>query len=181
LRAPILAALAVCAVPCLARASQDKPYDVHPPPTLAWILTQAIPSPEVGFGGFSAAAGLRWQLTPVLYSWGLYRKLSPWRTFVVEPLTRQSGSLELFVSPEYLSARTDEWLVRLGLHATFPVLERGEKLAVTIGAGMCLGGESSAEIEAGFSAFFGVLGLFLSYAPRVSLAPATLTLRVRWF
>jgi hypothetical protein len=163
-------------------ASATEPKDTHPPPTLFWMLTQAIPSPEVGVGGTSPAGGLRWQLTPLLYSFGIYRKLSPWRTFVVEPLTRQSGSVELFVSPEFLAAtRTNEWLVRIGIHTTFPLLERGEKLAVTFGAGACLGAESSAEIEAGVSIFFGTFGLFLAYAPRVSLAPATVMLRIRWF
>jgi hypothetical protein len=163
-------------------ASATEPKDRHPPPTLFWMLAQGIPSPEVGVGGQSPAAGLRWQLTPLLYSFGMYRKLSPWRTFVVEPLTRQSGSIELFVSPEFLSATaTNEWLVRTGVHATFPLLERGEKLALTLGAGACLGAESSAEIEAGVSVFFGTFGLFVAYAPRVSLAPATVMLRIRWF
>jgi hypothetical protein len=171
----------IALLPARATGSVDEPYDKHPPPTLLWMLTQVIPSPEVGFGGAQPAAGLRWQLTPLLYSFGIYRKLSPWRTFVVEPLTRQSGSIELFVSPEYLASRTDDWLVRVGVHATFPLRERGEQLAVTIGAGICLGTESSAEIEAGVSVFAGTFGLFFAYAPRVSLAPATLTLRVRWF
>lgn len=165
----------------LAHASATAPRDVHPPPTIWWMLVQTIPSPEVGIGGVAPAAGLRWQLTPLLYSFGMYRKLSPWRTFVVEPLTRQSGSLGLFFSPEYLTARTSEWLVRTGIQATFPLRERGEKLAVTIGAGIVFGAETSAEIEAGVSVFFGTLGLFVSYAPRVTLAPATIMLRVRSF
>ena len=155
--------------------------DKHPPPTIFWMVAQGIPSPEIGVGGASPAAGLRWQLTPLLYSFGLYRKLSPWRTFVVEPLTRQSGSVELFFSPEFLSARTTEWIARTGVHATFPLLERGEKLALTIGAGACFGSVTSADFEAGVSILFGAFGLFFSYAPRVTLAPATLALRVRLF
>jgi len=155
--------------------------DKHPPPTIYWMLAQGVPSPEVGVGGASPAAGLRWQLTPLLYSFGIYRKLSPWRTFVVEPLTRQSGSLEVFFSPEFLSARTNEWIARTGVHVTLPLLERGEKLAVTLGAGVCFGAETSADFEGGVSILFGALGLFFSYAPRVSLAPATLSLRVRLF
>jgi len=166
-----------------ALASADVPYDPHPPPTLAWTLAQLVPSPEVGVGGPHVAGGMRWQLTPLLYSFGMYRKLSPWRAFVVEPLTRQSGSVELFFSPEYLSAPGggDEWLARMGVHATFPVLERGEKLAFTLGAGAHLGAETGAVFEAGVSVFAGVAGLFFSYAPRLTIAPATLMLRVRIF
>src|SRR5689334_10224774 len=115
----------------LVRASESAPYDKHPPPTLLWMLAQTVPSPELGAGGPSPVFGLRWQITPLLYSFGIYRKLSPWRLFVVEPLTRQSGSIELFVSPEFLAG---DWLARVGVHATFPVLERGEKLAFTIGS-----------------------------------------------
>jgi hypothetical protein len=165
----------------LAEAIARPVTDKHPPPTIWWMLAQGVPSPEVGVGGVSPAAGLRWQLTPLLYSWGLYRKLSPWRTFVVEPLTRQSGSVELFFSPEFLSARTSEWIARTGVHATFPLLERGEKLALTLGAGVCFGSETSADFEGGVSIFFGAFGLFFSYAPRVTLAPATLALRIRLF
>ncbi len=145
------------------------------------MLAQGVPSPEVGVGGVSPAAGLRWQLTPLLYSFGLYRKVSPWRTFVVEPLARQSGSIELFFSPEFLAARTNEWIARTGVHTTFPLLERGEKLAITIGAGVCFGSETSADFEGGVSILAGTIGLFLSYAPRVTLAPATLALRLRIF
>lgn len=145
------------------------------------MIVQTIPSPELGIGGASPAAGMRWQLTPLLYSFGMYRKLSPWRTFVVEPLTRQSGSIEIFFSPEFISARTTEWIARTGVHATFPLRERGEKLALTIGAGVCFGAETSADFEAGVSIIAGALGLFFSYAPRVTLAPATIALRVRWF
>jgi hypothetical protein len=177
----------------LAEALAPPIRDKHPPPTIYWMLAQGVPSPEVGVGGVSPAAGLRWQLTPLLYSFGLYRKLSPWRTFVVEPLTRQSGSVELFFSPEFLTARTNEWIARTGVHATFPLLERGEKLAITLGAGVCFGASSafarpafggyaaSADFEGGVSVLFGTFGLFFSYAPRVTLAPATLSLRVRLF
>jgi hypothetical protein len=179
LRAHVL--LAVFLGSATASASASEPRDVHPPPTLFWIFAQTIPSPEVAFGGASPGAGLRWQLTPLLYSWGMYRKLSPWRTMVVEPLTRQSGSLELFVSPEFISTNHAEWLMRVGVHATFPIRERGEKLAFTLGAGAVFGAESSAEIEAGVTVFFGTFGLFVAYAPRVTLAPATVMFRVRSF
>ncbi len=166
-----------------AMASAEAPYDKHPPPTLYWMIAQFVPSPELGFGGRYAVAGMRWQLTPLLYSFGIYRKLSPWRFFVTEPLTRVSGSLELFVSPEYLTApaASNEWITRVGVHANFPLLERGERLALTLGSGLHWGAESGAFFEGGLSAFSGVFGLFFSYSPLLKLAPAIVTLRVRVF
>lgn len=166
-----------------AHASAEAPYDKHPPPTLYWMIAQFVPSPELGFGNRYAVAGMRWQLTPLLYSFGIYRKLSPWRVFVTEPLTRVSGSLELFVAPEYLTAPagSNEWITRVGVHANFPLLERGERLGLTFGAGMHWGAESGAFFEGGFTAFSGVFGLFFSYSPYLSLAPAIVTLRVRAF
>src|SRR5262245_13098391 len=78
--------------------------------TLAWLLTQLIPSPELAVGDDGARFGLRWQVVPLAYSFGIDRRLSPFRAFVVEPLVRSSGSLELFVAPEYLAI--DEKLSR---------------------------------------------------------------------
>src|SRR3954468_16143209 len=66
-------------------------------PTLPWVMTQLLPSPEVVVGQGTARLGLRWQITPFLYSWGIHRKLSPFRGLVAEPNVRQSGSVEVFL------------------------------------------------------------------------------------
>lgn len=73
-----------------------------PLPDAAWAITQLVPSPEIAVGGEERGAqvGLRWQVTPVLYSFGVNRRKSPWRAFIAEPMVRQGGSVEAYVSPD---------------------------------------------------------------------------------
>jgi hypothetical protein len=170
------------------------PMDASPPPmepdvtiTIPWVATQLIPSPEVAYGHDVARFGMRWQVTPVLFSWGIHRGLSPWRFFVAEPYVRQSGSVELFVTPEYLaygSAFADGWLLRTGVRSYFPLVEHGEYLSVSMGASSFLfDGHWGAAYEVGAYALFGVVGVQLTVAPTASAAPiATIaTLRFRYF
>jgi hypothetical protein len=155
--------------------------------TVPWLATQLIPSPELAVGDGVGRFGMRWQVTPLLYSWGIHRGLSPWRTFVAEPYVRQSGSVELYVSPEYFvygSSFGDGWLARVGTRAYFPLVEHGEYLSVSVGASsFVFDGKAGAAFEAGAYILFGVVGLQLTYSPTPVAAPiATIaTVRVRYF
>ncbi len=121
------------ALPASAHATEP---DIHP--TLLWFVTQIVPSPQwtlVEHDGLRF--GLRWQATPVLYSFGINRKLSPWRWFIVEPYVRQSGSVELFVSPEYVNLDYigyAPWLLRTGVRGYLPLWQHGEYLSASGGA-----------------------------------------------
>lgn len=159
-------------------------------PTLAWGLTQLLPSPEIIAGQGGARFGLRWQVTPLLYSWGINRKLNPWRGLVVEPNVRHSGSIELFLSPEFV-ARTadlggdfwDKWLVRPGLRAYFPLVERGDYLSMSVGTSFArFAHRSSIAYEGGIYALFGLFGLQVTYSP-LPHDPLELitTFRIRYF
>jgi hypothetical protein len=153
--------------------------------TVPWLATQLVPSPEVAAGDGRARAGLGWQMTPLLYSWGIHRGLSPWRFFVVEPFVRQSGSVEVFVTPEYLwygSTFADGWLLRTGVRSYFPLIEHGEYLSVSVGAsGFTLAGRSGAAYEAGAYVLFGVVGLQVTLSPSSGPVAAITTLRLRYF
>lgn len=154
-------------------------------PTLSWFATQLIPSPELAIGDDGAAFGLRWQLVPLLYSFGIDRRLSPFRAFVVEPLVRTSGSIELFVSPEYL-AIDDEFArrfgYRVGVRAHFPLLERGDYLSFSLGtAYVRFAGREAASYQFGVYLLFGFLGLEQSFVPALSDARWIGTLNVRFF
>jgi hypothetical protein len=157
-----------------------------PAPTLIWAATQIIPSPGMHVIRHDAYFTLRWQITPLLYSFGVRRQVNPWRLLLAEPLVRQGGSIELFVSPEYTAypgAIIDKWGIRSGVRSYFPILERGEQLSVSVGAShLYFHGQHSTGFEAGAYVLFGFLGLQMTYSPNLLGAEAWMTsLRIRYF
>jgi hypothetical protein len=150
--------------------------------TLEWAIWQLVPSPELAVGDDGARFGLAWQLTPLAYSFGIDRRLSPWRAFIVEPVVRHSGSVELFFSPEYLARDGERLGFRTGLRAYFGVLHRGDYLSVSLGSAyMRFGASDAVAYEGGAYVLFGMLGLQMTYAPALSDAAFISTLRVRFF
>jgi len=153
--------------------------------TWLWAATQFAPSPQWSIPeSGSSTFGFRWQLTPLLYSWGMNRRVSPWRSFVVEPLTRNNGSAELFLSPEYLPLPGSEtqWLWRGGIRATFPLVEYGDYLSGSLATSYYrFGSESGVSYEAGLYMFFGILGAQVTWSPDLTIAPWTFTIRIRYF
>jgi hypothetical protein len=164
-------------------AATVKEPSVHP--TLPWAITQLIPSPGVAVGEAGARFGLTWQVTPLLYSFGIDPRLSPWRFFVVEPIVRHGGSIELYASPEYLvlgDSFRDRWGYRVGTRAYFPLVERGDYLSVSLGNSYFRFPEQDgASYEAGAYILFGYLGAVFTYSPGFDTATYMSTLRVRAF
>jgi len=152
---------------------------------LLWSLAQIVPSPEVAYGEATARFGLRWQVTPLLYSFGIYRQAWRWRAFVVEPFVRQSGSVELFLGPEYLvqgRGLADGWLWRIGARSYFPIIERGESLSVSVGTSYSeLAGHRGVAYEAGVYTLFGLVGAQITWSPTGGEATTIATLRLRYF
>lgn len=166
-------------------AEVDRVLDPEVTPSLEWALWQLVPSPQLGFGGDEARFGLRWQVTPLLYSFALDSRLDRWRWLVAEPLVRHSGSLELFVSPEYLALRgglRDRFGLRGGLRAYFGLIGRGDYLSASLGAAYFRFPErDGVSFEAGAYILFGSLGLVLTHSPGFEPAPWLATLRLRYF
>ena len=164
-------------------------FDVTEPkvyPSSLWISSQFIPSPElISVKDDRLRFGLRWQLTPLLYSFGINRKLNPWRYFVVEPLVRQNGSIELFFTPEWLNVTNKfktNWLFRGGIRAYFPLYRRGEYLSGSLAASCYnFNGDQGISYEAGIYLFFGILGFQVTYSPEMKTSPWIFTLRLRYF
>jgi hypothetical protein len=176
-RAPVPGLSSPRVEPYLARENQVAPG-------LVWLLTQAVPSPELLVGTEGARFGMRWQVTPLLYSFGMHRRLSPWRSVVVEPIARHAGSVEFFLSPEWIVYQGGTLLFDAGVRTTLPVLHRGEYLSVSLGvAHTRFDGHSAVRYEGGVYALFGILGVAVSVSPTKELAPfsTAFTLRVRYF
>jgi len=153
-------------------------------PSLEWAIWQLIPSPQLGVGD-GARFGLRWQVTPLLYSFATDERLDRWRWLVAEPIVRQSGSIELFASPEYLALDGGigaRFGLRGGLRAYFGLLGRGDNLSASLGASYFHFRDASGfSAEAGAYVLFGSLGVVLTYSPTFDAAPWLVTLRLRYF
>ena len=163
------------------KTTEPKPY-----PTLLWISAQLIPSPELIFrksGG--PRLGLRWQITPLLYSFGINKRVNPWRCLIVEPIVRQNGSIELFFTPEWINLTeqfSTNWLFRGGLRLYFPLYRYGEYLSGSLATSYYnYNGQQGLSYEGGIYIFFGILGLQATYSPDMTEAPWILTLRLRYF
>jgi hypothetical protein len=124
-------------------------------------------------------------LTPFLYSFGVDRRLSPFRAFVVEPLLRTSGSVEWFVAPEYLAfdaTAAERFGFRTGVRAYFPLLEKGDYLSVSLGTAYArYGVGDSVSYQVGAYALFGFLGFEQSFLPALDAARWVSTLNLRFF
>lgn len=175
----------------------DTQLTFHSPviyPTFAWAVTQLVPSPELAIGrqrhidvdgsvdsSPSTAFGLRWQVTPVLWSFGVHRSQSRWRYLVVDPIARQSGSLELSTSIEYIGGHVDRLLVRPGLRVYLPVAHRGEYLSVSLGTSAYRYDGLRVAYDVGAYILAGMLGFQVTVAPTHDPLAAIATIRLRYF
>lgn len=175
-----------------ALAQPDRGYVYATPqayPSLAWFIVQLIPSPEVAVGRRSApdarieaAFGLRWQVTPLLWSWGTNRHASRWRSFVVDPLARHSGSLELTGTVEYFFGTVERAIVRPGVRAYFPLVQRGEYLSMSIGTSTYAYDERMrVAYDVGAYVLWGLFGVQATIAPENGPLTAIGTFRIRYF
>jgi hypothetical protein len=131
----------------------------------------------------SSGLALGWRVTPLLWALRLPPSAPPLRAFVVDPLARVSGSIELAVQPLWLPVGDlHELGVALGGHATVPLLQKGEALAAWAGVSMLsVNGQNTPLYEAGLTTAFGILGLTAAHAPGLAGGTTLVGLRVRYF
>jgi hypothetical protein len=151
--------------------------------TGVWTLTQLVPSPMLVAGEEHIGFGMRWQVTPLLYSFGISER--PFRSFMVSPIARNAGSIELHISPEWSCCAPRDrfsWLVRVGLRLYLPLIEHGEILSWSIGSSYYFaadGGGIAADV--GLYTLFGVLGLTVTVSPWLSRREVITALNLRYF
>jgi len=140
---------------------------------VSWALFQAVPSPVLynDSGGAERAlrAGLRWQIIPVNYSFSANRFVSKAQFFIINPVRRFAGSMELFLQPEVVltefdHSRLKRFWVSAGFRVIIPVVNYGELLSGSLGIKANLqgaqqgGAENFFGLEAGFY-LYGMLGV----------------------
>jgi hypothetical protein len=143
-----------------------------------WMLVQAIPSPTFAEDRNSTDTrlkfGLEWQVIPLSVSFGANEYVSPLSSFFIRPVKRFSGSAEIFFQPalavgDYKYAQLNKFSYKTGARLVLPVSQKGEYLAVSLGAGYYsqkkIGGELNDGVtyEAGLYTMFGMLGLKFNY------------------
>ena len=98
---------------------------------------------------------------------------------------RQSGSVELYLTPEAITSGGSLGpgaVLRTGVRAYFPLLQHGETLSVSAGASQFFyDGQSNVGYEAGIYTLFGVVGLQVTVSPLFSPLATIATLRLRYF
>jgi len=134
---------------------------------MSWALFQAIPSPVVyddsGGSECTVKAGLRWQIIPVNYSFSANRFVSNVQFFMINPVRRFAGSLELFLQPEVVltdfdHSRLKRFWVSAGFRVIIPVWNYGELLSGSLGVKANLQGAQ----QGGAENFFGLeAGIYL--------------------
>lgn len=143
-----------------------------------WTLTQLVPSPsfydENNSTGSRLQFGLKWNITPVNYSFNANRLVSPVQFFKVNPMRRYGGSLELFVQPEWMMSGSQysglkRFSMSPGIKAYVPLVEYGEYLAGSLGIKYTLRKNNKndfhnyAGLEFGIYSFFGIAGFTFTY------------------
>ncbi len=173
---------------CLTLASQAtaREEDGPVPPVFAgvvWVATQLVPSPLLAYGSGAVHGGVRWQVTPLSLSFGVAAR--PVRAFLVAPIARYSGSLELLFSPEWIGGAAENstgWVARFGTRLYLPVVGKGESFAWSVGGSYyrAAGGDGFAA-ELGAYWLFGVFGLTATVAPTMTQREIITAFQVRYF
>ncbi len=144
------------------------------------LLAQLLPNLLIGADARGAYIGGRLRLSPLVLSLGMVGG-PRWRAFAVEPLERNAGSLEVVVQGELFHRDRGGGVVRAMLVGTFPLLERGEQLSMSIGAGVATDLRSAhATGELGLYTMSGIFGVTITISPylRAPLAVVGLVMKL---
>lgn len=133
-----------------------------------WLPYQAIPSLSLYSGAPNSAFGFEWEITPLLYSLGMNKQISPFYFFIVEPPGRFTGSIELNFAVQAFTRKIGSSY--FGLSGTvmgfIPLIERGEHLTLNVGMSVYrVGGGTPVFGVLGVSTLFGIVHLNVKHSP----------------
>lgn len=146
-----------------------------------WLPLQLIPTLTHYSDPSGSHFGFEWEATPLLYSFGINRYLSPWYSFVVEPPARFTGSIELNIAGQVFTTKPgNSYFAASGhLMGFIPLSERGEHLTLNLGLGAYrIDGRTRLFKVAGISTLFGMLHFNLKHADRPTTWIGSLEFRI---
>ena len=141
---------------------------------ISWGLMQLIPSPafyqDTDGKDSRLQFGFKWQITPINISFKTNKYVSRYQFFMINPVRRFTGSIEVFIQPEIVTAEFKYSKIKnLGLSSgtrvVFPLVEYGENLSGSLGIKYTYRKDDDnvrkgyAGLEAGIYAFGGMFGL----------------------
>lgn len=144
----------------------------------SWTLIQAVPSPtfyqDNNNENSQLIFGLKWNITPVNYSFNANKLVSHFRFFKVNPLRRYGGSVEIFIQPEwslspYIYSNIKRFSISPGIRIFIPFIEYGEYLSGSMGVKNTFRKDSHGTynsvtgVEFGVYILFGIIGLNYTY------------------
>ncbi|RPI13912.1 MAG: hypothetical protein EHM58_17555 [Ignavibacteriae bacterium] len=141
---------------------------------LSWSLLQLFPSPYLMQDANATDSrlnfGLRWQIIPVNISFHANKYVSPAQFFMINPVRRFSGSVEMFVQPEasisgFKYAGFNKLGVSSGIRFVLPLKGEGEHLSYSIGGKVNFREPVSPyySLELGIYSIYSMVGLQLNY------------------
>lgn len=126
----------------------------------SWLVFQAVPSMMVISHPGDIPFAFEWEATPLLYSFGMSRLVSPWYSFKVSQAARFTGSIELKVTGQISTRKmgSSYFGSSAQLIGHIPLIERGEYLGLNVGvAKYSFAGSSPWFKVVGISTLFGFL------------------------
>lgn len=114
--------------------AQMRPAD-QPSGDDTWLVLQAIPSMMVISHPSNIPFAFEWEATPLLYSFGMTKLISPWHSFKVTPPERFTGSIELKLTGQISTRKmgSSYFGSSAQLIGHIPLIERGEYLGLNVG------------------------------------------------
>lgn len=145
---------------------------------LSWGLMQLIPSPvffqDANDINAKVQFGLRWHITPLNISFRANKYISPVQFFVINPVRRFTGSAEIFIQPEWVTAgfqyaELSGFGISTGSRIIIPISAEGQNLSFSLGGkynyrkDLLNDDNSFWGVEAGIYAIYGILGVQFNY------------------
>ncbi len=173
------AILVLCLGLAIPLQAQGQPGD-RPSGLDTWLELQAIPNMMVISHPSNIPFAFEWEATPVLYSFGMTKLVSPWHSFRVVPPARFTGSVELKVTGQISTRKTGSSYFGSSaqLIGHIPLLERGEYLGLNVGvAKYAFAGSSPWFKVVGVSTLFGFLELNFKHSSDPTIWMGTIEFR----